>query len=74
MRRMRTLYEKAFLTEKGNIAFQKSRRVLRRTAKHKNGKVFRREPSMILGITVPRNPAEAIAFDNKTGITYGKKV
>jgi hypothetical protein len=62
------MYE-ATMHEDASISYQRSRRVLRRTAKHKNKKHFLAEPTIVLGVPVPRNPDEAAAFDKANGNT-----
>jgi len=68
VRRTRSMYE-ATIEENGSNAYRRARRVLRRTAKHKNKRPFLAEPAMVLGVAVPRNPEEAAAFDKANGNT-----
>jgi hypothetical protein len=69
IRRTKTMYEPSLDVEDGSIRYVRTRRVLRRTAKHKNKKHFMAEPAIVLGIPVPRNPVEAAAFDRANGNT-----
>jgi len=68
-RRLKTMYEPFIDDTNGNLLFRKTRRVLRRTTKHKTGQPYQSEPAIVLGIAVPRNPAEAAAFDRANGNT-----
>ena len=45
------------------------RRELRRTNKHKGGQSYSHEPSIVLGVVVPRDPKEALELDKKNGNT-----
>lgn len=68
-RRLRNIYEPADTPADGPTLYRRARRVLRRTAKHKNKRPFLAEPAIVLGVPVPRNPAEAAAFDKANGNT-----
>jgi hypothetical protein len=62
IRRLQKIYE----------ASGQPRRVLRRTNKHKNPTQYSKEPPIVLGVLVPRDPKEALELDRKNGDTKWK--
>lgn len=62
IRRLQKIYE----------ASGQPRRVLRRTNKHKNSTQYSKEPPIVLGVLVPRDPKEALELDRKNGDTKWK--